>query len=661
MTGHRWDPILSVALAGVLAGGLLGKARATDKGSASTATAAAYVPELAPLVSEKTSELRTLVERYLSDRAALLRRHSVEYSPARRAILRDFYRAWRERLEAMDFASLTHDAQADYVLLQNRVHYELKLLEREEHLLNEAAPLVPFAPTIIALQEARRRLETLDPAAAATTLAKLAEEADQTRKAVEAGLKPEPKSEPRPEPAPAARPQTKKSATRPESKSEAKPQAAPEAHAAQRAAGKPAEPAPLRATKTVAHRAANLLVGLRRTLEQWFRYYAGYDPLFTWWAAAPYKKADEAIQAYHKVLRERLVGAKPGEDEPIVGDPIGRDELLADLAVEMIPYSPEELIAIAQAELAWCEQEIRKAAREMGLGDDWKAALERVKQDHVEPGRQPDLIRDLAFEAIEFVEKHELVTVPPLARDIWRMEMLSPERQKESPFFLGGEVIQVSFPTDTMAHEDKLMSMRGNNRHFARATVHHELIPGHHLQGFMSERYNPHRRAFATPFWGEGWAYYFEMIFWDRNFPRSPENKIGMLFWRMHRAARIIFSLGFHLGRMTPEQCVDFLVDRVGHERANATAEVRRSFAGNYAPLYQVAYMIGGQQFYALRKELVESGKMTDRQFHDAVLRGNRIPVEMVRVLLTRQPLSRDYTPQWRFAGALSVASRAAP
>jgi uncharacterized protein (DUF885 family) len=202
-----------------------------------------------------------------------------------------------------------------------------------------------------------------------------------------------------------------------------------------------------------------------------------------------------------------------------------------------------------------------------------------------------------------------------------------------------------------MDHEDKLMSMRGNNRHFARATVHHELIPGHHLQGFMTQRYSPWRRAFATSFWGEGWALYWEMLLWDLDFPQTPENKVGMLFWRMHRAARIIFSLGFHLGTMTPQECIDFLVDRVGHERANATAEVRRSFNGNYGPLYQVAYMIGGLQFRALHKELVGSGRMTNRQFHDAILQNGRIPVEMVRVVLTKQKITSEYRAQWRFAG----------
>jgi len=122
-----------------------------------------------------------------------------------------------------------------------------------------------------------------------------------------------------------------------------------------------------------------------------------------------------------------------------------------------------------------------------------------------------------------------------------------------------------------------------------------------------------------------------------------------MLFWRMHRCARIIFSLNFHLEKMTPQECINFLVERVGHERANAAAEVRRSFNGGYGPLYQCAYMLGALQFRALHRDLVESGKMTNRQFHDTILRENNIPIEMVRALLTNQPLSKDFTTSWKF------------
>ena len=65
-------------------------------------------------------------------------------------------------------------------------------------------------------------------------------------------------------------------------------------------------------------------------------------------------------------------------------------------------------------------------------------------------------------------------------------------------------------------------------------------------------------------FWTEGWALYREMLLWDLGFAKTPEDRMGFLFWRMHRCTRIIFSLGYHLGKMTPQECVDLLVDVVG-------------------------------------------------------------------------------------------------
>ncbi|KAG9711727.1 hypothetical protein KCU73_g17097, partial [Aureobasidium melanogenum] len=244
----------------------------------------------------------------------------------------------------------------------------------------------------------------------------------------------------------------------------------------------------------------------------------------------------------------------------------------------------------------------------LGYGQDWKAALEHVKNLYVEPGQQTRLVHELSEEAVAYVKRHDMVTVPTIAEECWRTFMMSPERQKVNPFFLGGEALIVSYPTDTMSHADKLMSMRGNNRPMSRSTVFHELIPGHHLQMHMIARYRSYRSLFTTPFWIEGWAFYWEFILWDRGFASTPEEKIGMLFWRMHRCARIVFSLKFHMNQMTPQECIDYLVDRVGHERATAEGEVRRSFNGDYNALYQAGYMLGALQIYALRKEMVENG-----------------------------------------------------
>ncbi|KAI6888453.1 hypothetical protein KC360_g8273 [Hortaea werneckii] len=290
-----------------------------------------------------------------------------------------------------------------------------------------------------------------------------------------------------------------------------------------------------------------------------------------------------------------------------------------------------------------------KASNDLGYDQDWKAALEHVKNLYVRPGQQTHLVRELAEEAIDYVKKHDMVTIPEVAAEYWKTEMMNPECQKENPFFLGGERIIVSYPTDTMSHEDKLMSMRGNPRPFSRSTVFHELVPGHHLQYHMVKRYRSYRSLFSTPFWMEGWAFYWELILWDRGFASTPEDKIGMLFWRMHRCARIIFSLKFHLGEMTPRECVEYLVAKVGHEGATAEGEVRRSFSGSYAPLYQAGYMLGALQFYTLRKETVDAGGMTEKEFHDRILKEGEMPIELLRSLLHERPLKPEHRASWRF------------
>lgn len=342
------------------------------------------------------------------------------------------------------------------------------------------------------------------------------------------------------------------------------------------------------------------------------------------------------------------------DNSGIRGNARGREGLIRDLQDEFIPYTPEQLIVLAEREFAWCENEMRKAAREMGFGDDWKKALEKTKTMHPPPGGQPAMIRDLLTEAVDYVRDRDLVTVPQVEAESQHMVMMTPERQLVNPFFTGGGQIAVSFPTNTMEFEARLQSMRGNNRPWSHATAFHEMIPGHNLTGYMSQRYNGYRANLGgTPFFTEGWAVYWEVILYDMGFHDTPEERVGALFWRMFRCARIIFSLRFHMGQWSPQESIDFLVDRVGHERDNATAEVRRSFQGNDGPLYQAAYLLGALQMRGLRRELVDTNLMSNKEFHDEILRGGSMPIALIRLALSRQQLTRDMRVAWEFYGDL--------
>jgi len=544
--------------------------------------------------------LRETIENFSADRDDLNREYDVADSRGKTARFEQFYHQWQGKLSELDFDKLPQAGKIDYLLLANYIGRQQRQLHLDVEAAHEIEPLAPFLTDIAELETARRRFEFVDGQAAAARLAEIAARIASTRSDLEKKL----------------------------AKADS----------------------PDRPKKTLGRRAALAVGAASRTLQHWYEFYHGYDPVVGWWIEAPYKKLDSALTDYAKFLRQKVAGVSGDEESaPVLGSPIGRAALESEIAAEMIPYDPERLLKLADRELSWCQEQLIAAARDLGYGDDWKKAVEHTKQQYESPGGQPTLIRQLNDEAIQFIEVRNLITIPPLAKETWRMEMMTRERQRVNPFFTGGETMSVSFPTIDMSNDEKLMSLRGNNKYFARATVFHELIPGHRLQAYMQERYRTYRRLFRTPFWIEGWAVYWEMQMWDLKFPRTPEERIGMLFWRMHRAARIIFSLNFHLEKMNAQECIDFLVDRVGHERENAVGEVRRSFETTYSPLYQAGYMLGALQLRALYRELVDSGKMTPRAFHDAVLQESSIPIEMVRASLTGQALSRDYKAQWRF------------
>src|SRR4030095_4308895 len=111
---------------------------------------------------------------------------------------------------------------------------------------------------------------------------------------------------------------------------------------------------------------------------------------------------------------------------------------------------------LANREFEWCENEMKKASRQMGFGDDWKAALEKVKQTAVPPGGQPRMIMGLLDEAIAYLRANDLITVPAVAAESLHMTMMSPQAQLTSPFFLGGSHILVSYPSATMVVDARM-------------------------------------------------------------------------------------------------------------------------------------------------------------------------------------------------------------
>jgi len=553
--------------------------------------------------NQTTTGFAPVVTEFASDRLSIERAFHLPWSEPAMARQEAMLAAWRERLDLINLESLDPGSRIDWFLLNNQLSAEQARITLDRSRLDELAEILPFRAALQQLQTARWTHQTITPQEAATVLDQSTRSLQEVRRRLDQGLNP--------------------------------------------ADGKNAATAPLILTPVAAVRAAGVLDTLRATLKDWFLFYDGFVPEFSWWVRQPYQTLDSQLETQAQHLRTEIAGLKGAPDDPLIGDPVGPEALARQISAELLPFTAEEMITLGENEFAWCETELQKVAAEMGLTGDVPAALARMKARHVPPGGQAQVVAEEAAHAINFLKERSLLTIPPLCEQTWRLEMLSPEAQRTLPYAVySAPSMMVAYAHDSMRHEDKLMSMRGNNRPSLHIVTPHEIIPGHHLQAYMARRHQPHRQLFSTPFFVEGWALHWEMRLWDLGYATTAEERAGMLFWRRHRCARILVSLKFHLGLITPAEMVEFLTTRVGHEKAAATSEVRRYINGSYPPLYQAAYMIGGLQLRALHQEVLAAGTLSEQEFHDTVLTLGPIPIALIRACLLGESVGRAWKPR---------------
>jgi hypothetical protein len=323
------------------------------------------------------------VRRYVTDTSTLYKFYDSPLSQERNEAFAAFETSWQKLLEQVPFESLDVESRIDWLLLRSRLRHHEHRRELAKEKWDEMTQLIPFAGSILALDDNLRRMVFIDGAVAARQVSEIGTQLGDLKDRIDSGR--------------------------------------------------------LKATPIVARRATRTVKELQLTLKRWHDFYDGYDPVFTWWIAEPWKRVDGALESYATLISEKLAGIKTEDKDTILGDPIGGKALGQALAEEFIPYTPDELIARARVELTWCQQEMARNARELGFGDDWHKALEHVKSDYVKPGEQPATVRDLEYEAIAFIQKRDLITIPEPALHLWRIAMMSPERQRINPFFTGGE------------------------------------------------------------------------------------------------------------------------------------------------------------------------------------------------------------------------------
>jgi uncharacterized protein (DUF885 family) len=164
------------------------------------------------------------------------------------------------------------------------------------------------------------------------------------------------------------------------------------------------------------------------------------------------------------------------------------------------------------------------------------------------------------------------------------------------------------------------------------STAYHEGIPGHHMQISIAQTLPDlptfRQQAFYSAY-TEGWALYAERLGKDIGFYRDPYSDYGRLSSEMLRAIRLVIDTGVHSKHWTRQQMVDFFHEHSDESEPDVQAETDRYIAW---PAQALAYKLGQLEILKLRERAKTElgGKYDTRAFHDEILNGGALPLDVL-------------------------------
>jgi uncharacterized protein (DUF885 family) len=189
----------------------------------------------------------------------------------------------------------------------------------------------------------------------------------------------------------------------------------------------------------------------------------------------------------------------------------------------------------------------------------------------------------------------------------------------------------VPFPPDGTPKEEIDKRLEGNCTHGIPTTSVHEAYPGHHWHLVMAKSHPSHvRRAFSTSYFSEGWALYAERAMREQGFFEDPRQELYHVEATIFRAARIVVDTSLHVGEMSFDDGVKFMM-----EKANLTAPNARAEVGRYCswPTQASSYLTGMLEILDIRTRFLAKNGRSDitalREFHDAITSSGALPTTL--------------------------------
>ena len=307
---------------------------------------------------------------------------------------------------------------------------------------------------------------------------------------------------------------------------------------------------------------------------------------------------------------------------------------------ELLPYDARSLRERGREQYDLLAAELRRLAQEIAGTDDWVGLLERLNKVHAPT---PELMRaeyeEWTERARSFLRDTGLVTLPPGERCTvepsppFQRPILAVASYNRPPAFsdsLAGHFF-VPYPPDNTSPEEIQKRLEGNCSAGIPTTAVHEAYPGHHWHLVMAH-FNPSklRQVFSTSYFSEGWALYAERVMREQGFFTDPKHQLYQYEATIFRAARIIVDTSLHLGEMTFDEAVRFMVEKGNLTEPNARAEVGRYCSW---PTQASSYLTGMLEIVDLRTRWLatngKSGVPALREFHDRLTGSGAMPTSL--------------------------------
>jgi uncharacterized protein (DUF885 family) len=303
----------------------------------------------------------------------------------------------------------------------------------------------------------------------------------------------------------------------------------------------------------------------------------------------------------------------------------------------------DQLLAIAQREIAANQQQFKETAAKIDPNADLETVWSKIKHDHPAAGQLVPEAQKQLETLISYIDDHKIVTIPKAAPVLvaptpgfmrWSFASMwnpGPFETKDirSPYY----ITEVDPTWNKQQKEEHLTEF---NYPQLWTTSIHEAYPGHYVQGLYVKN-APSKVRKASPFapgsYVEGWAHYCEQMMIDDGFGGGdPKIRMGQLKDALLRLCRFYVGISLHTRGMTVEQGTAFFMKNAYMEHLPAERETER---GTFDPTYLV-YSVGKLEILKLRDDYKQAkgDAFTLQDFHDRLLQGGNAPLWVYRKLM---------------------------